>query len=74
MEDGILLISTKLKIASDILQFPLPYKYTVYSPKTRNATDRNQVYEFIDSEHGKIINRVLLPEHFKKQQGYILTV
>ena len=70
MEDGILLISTKLKIASEILLFlALPYKYTVYSPKTRNATDRDQVFEFIDSEHGKIMNRVLLPNDFKQQKG-----
>ena len=65
-------MSTKLRIASLILQSALPYKYTVYSPKTRNTKDRDQVYEFIDSEHKAIMNRVLQPiKEFEQRKGTV---
>ncbi len=69
MRGGIIVMHTKLQIASIVLQSPLPYKYTVYSPKTRNATNRDQMYEFIDSMHSESMNRVLLPKTFEQQKG-----
>ncbi len=61
----------KLQIASVILQHPLSYKYTVYSPKTRNAANREEVYEFINSKiSDSMIRRVLQPEEFEQHQGY----
>ena len=60
----------RLKIASALLNREIPYKYTVYSPKTRNAAENHQVYESIDIGDGKmsagITNRVLIVE---KQKG-----
>ena len=69
MGGGIIVLNSKLQIASFVLQSPLAYKYIVYSPKTRNSTNRDQMYEFIDSKRSESMNRVLLPNTFKQQKG-----
>ena len=66
-------MSSDLKIASAVLKSDVvPYKYTVYSPKTRNSLDKRDVYEFIDTDIGistHFANRVLQPPYFEPEKG-----
>ena len=69
------MMSLKLKIASTHLKHDdIPYKYTVFSPKTRNAAKKDGVYESIDINDGRIpysaiINRVLRFQIFEQHKG-----
>ena len=62
----------EINMSSAVLSSAVPYKYTVFSPKTRNSTNNNDIYEFLDANIGisKVTaNRVLLPDDFKEKKG-----
>ncbi len=68
------MMSLKLKIALTHLKQDIPYKYTVFSPKTRNAAKKDEVYESIGINDGRvpssaIINRVLHFQIFEQHKG-----
>ncbi len=62
------MLSGEFTISAAILKAYIPYKYTVYSPKTRNAS-RDDVYEYLYIQNdigvsSDFANRVLCPETF----------
>ena len=62
------MMSLELRIASVVLRDVIPYKYTVFSPRTK-TTDKDQVYEFIEIQDRSIgiVNRVLQLQDLDQQ-------
>ena len=61
-------MSLELRITSVVLRDVIPYKYTIFSPKTRN-TDKDQIYEFIEIQDSSvgIVNRALKLQNLHQQ-------
>ena len=67
LEGGYYEMNCNLKISAEILKRPIPYKYVIYSPKTKQ--NRDDCYEYLHEHHSMDPNRLLrIP--IKYQQAY----
>ena len=68
VEGGYYEMNCTLKISAEILKQPIPYKYVIHSPKTKQ--NRDDCYEYLHEHHSMNPNRLLRIPKEKYQQAY----